>query len=122
MKGMITCKVCGRDFPLMAEEHYVARGGEKKGFAAALGSQDEAKTYDAFDCPHCGCQNIVQTRYRDLCPRECITSEAEEDPKETPVHDGCLGCVYVDVPNCEEPCCECKGNYVDRYEKEAENE
>lgn len=62
MKGMTTCKICGRDFPLLAEEHYVARGIEKKGVIPALSGQDEAIQYDAFDCPHCGCQNVMQER------------------------------------------------------------
>ena len=62
MKGMTTCKICGRDFPLMAEEHYVARDTEKKGVIPALSGQDEAIQYDAFDCPYCGCQNVMQER------------------------------------------------------------
>lgn len=64
IKGMTTCKICGRDFPLIAEEHYIARGIEKNGVIAALSIQEEAMQYDAFDCPHCGCQNIMQERKR----------------------------------------------------------
>ena len=62
MKGMTTCKVCGRDFPLIAEEHYVARNVEKTGIIPAIRGQEEATQYDAFDCPHCGCQNVIQER------------------------------------------------------------
>lgn len=62
MKAMATCKICGRDFPLISEEHYVARGTEKKGIIPTLNGQEEAVQYDAFDCPHCGCQNIMQER------------------------------------------------------------
>lgn len=63
MKGMTTCKICGRDFPLLAEEHYIVRGIEKKAnLIGALTLQDEAIQYDAFDCPHCGCQNVMQER------------------------------------------------------------
>lgn len=96
MKGMTTCKVCGRDFPLMAEEHYVARDGEKKGVIAAL-SVEEGVQYDAFDCPHCGCQNIMQGRKLAVYEDEEIEEEAD--------HDGCD----------EESCTTCKYNYKDCY-------
>lgn len=121
MKGMSTCKVCGRDFPLMAEEHYVSRGREKKGLAAALGSQDEAALYDTFDCPHCGCQNIMQTRNWDLCPCECVTGETEEDPEETPDHDSCIGCKYEAYTCMQEPCFSCKYNHPDNYKKKEDD-
>lgn len=62
MKGMATCKVCGRDFPLIDEEHYIARDCEKKGVIPVLNGQVEATEYDAFNCPHCGCQYIAQER------------------------------------------------------------
>ena len=86
MKGMTTCKVCGRDFPLIAEEHYVARDGEKKGVIAAFSIQEEGAQYDAFDCPHCGCQNIMQGRKLAVCENEEIEeeedAEIEEEEKE----------------------------------------
>ena len=80
MKGMTTCKICGWDFPLMAEEHYVARDGEKKGLVAAFTAQEEGTQYDAFDCPHCGCQNIMQERK--LALKETILAENEESDPE----------------------------------------
>lgn len=82
-KGMMTCKVCGRDFALIAEEHYVARDPEETGLAAVLGRNPEAKWYDAFDCPHCGCQNVVQERkmavLQDVIEAEEINQEEEEE-------------------------------------------
>lgn len=63
MKGMTTCKICGRDFPLISEERYTVRDNEKTGIAVAFDGS-ESILYDAFDCPHCGCQNIVQERKR----------------------------------------------------------
>ena len=63
MKGMATCKICGRDFALIAEENYAVRDNEKSGIAVAFGGS-ESTLYDAFDCPHCGCQNIMQERKR----------------------------------------------------------
>jgi len=79
MKGMTTCKICGRDFPLIAEEHYVARDSEKKGVIPALSGQEEATQYDAFDCPHCGCQNIMQERKFAL---EATVFTEDEDEEE----------------------------------------
>ena len=35
-KGMATCKVCGRDFALIAEEHYIAKDPQKGGLAATI--------------------------------------------------------------------------------------
>lgn len=81
MKGMTTCKVCGRDFPLMAEEHYIVRDSEKKGVIAALSVQEEGAQYDAFDCPHCGCQNIMQGRKLAVC-ENCEDAEIEEEEEE----------------------------------------
>lgn len=81
-KGMMTCKVCGRDFALIAEEHYVARDPEETGLAAAFGRKMEGNQYDAFDCPHCGCQNVVQERkmavLQDVIEAEEINQKEEE--------------------------------------------
>ena len=60
-KGMTTCKVCRRDFALIIEEHYVAKEPGATGLAAFAGTP--RKLFDAFDCPHCGCQNVVNGRY-----------------------------------------------------------
>lgn len=86
-KGMTTCKVCGRDFALISEDHYVARDTEKTGVITALNGQ-EAVRYDAFDCPHCGCQNVIQERKQETCPcdfgicDECNNEECEEEEEE----------------------------------------
>lgn len=76
IKGMATCEVCGRDFPLVTEETYVARDAGIAGIGAAL-VHEEPKWYDAIDCPHCGCQNVLQDRKRFLAPEdvECEDSE-----------------------------------------------
>ena len=63
IKGMTTCKVCGRDFPLLIEEHYVSKEPEKTGIVALAGGP-EPMLWDSIDCPHCGCQNRMQQRYR----------------------------------------------------------
>lgn len=85
IKGMATCVVCGRDFPLIVEEHYVARNVDKKGLIPALSGQEEAVQFDAFDCPHCGCQNIMQERKQEFCPCDfgiCDECNDEEDEEE----------------------------------------
>lgn len=84
MKAMATCKVCGRDFALIIEEHYIARDHEKTGLIPALSGQDEATIYDAFDCPHCGSQYIAQERKFniDTDDEESEDEESEDDPYE----------------------------------------
>ena len=74
---MIKCKICGCEFPLIINDHYIARDNSKTGFAAALQANDEAKIYDAFDCPHCGCQVVAQERKRLYAVYEETTEEVE---------------------------------------------
>lgn len=83
MNGMTTCKVCGREFSLTAEEHYIARDPQRVGALANLTSTDKATEYDAFDCPHCGCQNVIQMRKPIWLPKACeCKEESEEETKE----------------------------------------
>lgn len=84
MKGVYACKICGRDFALISEERYTARSDERTGIAAAFGGS-ESEQYDAFDCPHCGCQNIIQSRKRIWDPRKdygVVESESENGDEE----------------------------------------
>ena len=75
VKGMRACQVCGRDFPLIAEEAYVARDVERSGIAAVVTGEVEAAWYDAIDCPHCGCQNVLQERKRPVVPEDADEEE-----------------------------------------------
>lgn len=118
-KGLKTCDICGRDFALIKEEHYVARAIMRNGgITAALTGQDEAEMYDAFDCPHCGCQNIVQVR-------KIAVGEAEApDPFEVDgyvEHDGCEGCECEYHEADDEPCADCRGTHKDYYKKRKED-
>lgn len=130
VKGMTTCKICGRDFPLIIEEHYVARDLEKKGVLPALSGEVESAEFDAFECPHCGCQNIMQSRKPTLfskgeCPCDfgiCDECDHVGESKDTKEHDGCSGCAHEDVPMGEYPCNECKGSYFDMWEKKEDND
>nr|DAF84113.1 MAG TPA: LysW biosynthesis protein LysW [Caudoviricetes sp.] len=64
------CKICGKRFKLMKENRYLAT--EK---IAAFGTLTKLpKVFEAFDCPHCGCQNIVNTR-----EGEATKSEVENE-------------------------------------------
>lgn len=109
-KGMTTCGVCGRDFALIAEDHYVASDNLKTRMIGAFGGT-EPDIYDAYDCPHCGCQNIMQTRKR--LHLQGMLSVAEDETKE----GTCSGCKHVNVDPDKEPCDTCKNNYVSHYEE-----
>ena len=61
IKGMTTCSVCNRDFPLIVENHYISRGPKKTGLNALVDGF-EPILYDSFNCPYCGCQNNIQQR------------------------------------------------------------
>lgn len=55
---MKKCEVCKRLFRLKKENLYNI-------YVAPVGLNcivDGGKTYEAFDCPYCGCQNIVGIR------------------------------------------------------------
>lgn len=42
----------------------------------------EAKIYDTFDCPQCGCQNVMGERKRSLYMGENIKEEEIEESEE----------------------------------------
>ena len=46
---MKKCSICGRKFELLAKNRYEV---ETRPFNKTI-------YYNAFDCPHCGCQNII---------------------------------------------------------------
>ncbi len=49
------CKVCGREFNLLKENKYIVREYMQFGFSMP-------RLAEAFDCPICGCQNVVNER------------------------------------------------------------
>lgn len=73
----IKCKVCGCEFPPVAERHYIARDNGNVGLVAAFQSNAEENIYDAFDCPMCGCQVVVNERKRSYIP--CIEEDFEDE-------------------------------------------
>lgn len=46
------CTTCGKRFTLLKSERYTVT--PERSFVNILQSVER---YDAFDCPHCGCQN-----------------------------------------------------------------
>lgn len=75
---MLKCKICGKEFEANIVGHYVSRDCEKTGIVEAL-SGNEARLFDTFDCPHCGCQVVVQERKREYYELEVDASETEDD-------------------------------------------
>lgn len=61
---MLKCEICGNEFKAIIERHYVCRNDGKVGVVATFQSNPEDTLYDAFDCPLCGCQHLVQIRKR----------------------------------------------------------
>ena len=90
--GMRECQVCGRPFPLVAEGHYVARDCDYVGIGAVLGSGREPMLYDAIDCPHCGCQNVMRKRRRDVATDDLYFADNG--------HDDCDDCDHHHCENC----------------------
>ncbi len=62
---MLKCDICGCEFNALIEKHYISRDDGKTGLSALAGC-NETVTYDAFDCPQCGCQHIAQVRKRKI--------------------------------------------------------
>ena len=52
------CKVCGKRFALAKENKYEIVK-EPTGLGVLT---EQTKIYEAFDCPRCGCQNIVNIK------------------------------------------------------------
>lgn len=114
------CKVCGKDFELKLDNHYITRDEEieRCGIAGIVGNNTdkESKLYDAFDCPYCGCQNVVQERKRSFVMEIDYTSDEElEECNEE-----------VEASKAEDECnrdCEgCWGEYVCEEAKRKESE
>lgn len=76
VKGIVTCDKCHRDFALIKEEHYIAVANGKTGLAAISGGE-QPSCYDAIDCPHCGCQKLLQVRLRPMLME--LEEEEEND-------------------------------------------
>ena len=70
---MIQCKVCNKEIALIKENTYIAQ--DKVSFAAVLNGG--ATRYNAVDCPHCGCQNILN----EIKPRADVSANVRPERK-----------------------------------------
>jgi len=59
----LKCKICEYEFVPEKENHYISRD-EVKVDLSNLACRMEEKIYDTFDCPQCGCQNVMGERKR----------------------------------------------------------
>lgn len=118
------CKICGKDFELKLDNHYVSRDNETSGIAKIIRSEEE-NIFDTFDCPYCGCQNIIQQRKRpafvgsDYIGKiddgyvEGVEEETEEEQEETEEESGgestenMINCSHYHCTDCQdEPHCD----------------
>ena len=53
------CNSCGRKFRLLAKNRYEIVKVEYSLVSALKGIPIGGTYFNAFDCPHCGCQNVV---------------------------------------------------------------
>lgn len=72
------CKICGKEFELREEDRYFVINNSVIFQQKKLG--------EAFDCPYCGCQNVVNKRYKTKrtrfvpnCKCEAIQAERTDD-------------------------------------------
>ena len=77
MMKKLKCKVCEFEFVPEKKDRYVSRDEVKVGVSNLAGGMEE-KIYDTFDCPQCGCQNIMGERKRELYMGENKLEEEEE--------------------------------------------
>lgn len=107
-ESLLKCGVCGTLFRPSLQTHYVARNAETTGVSTIMAKQ-EATLYDAYDCPECGCQYIVQERKR-TCPCDYgICDECDHPGEDESGLDfvGCVGCEHESLGVEEEPCVDC---------------
>ena len=87
MKKKLKCKVCNTRFVPKSEMLYLVQ--ERVSGLALLASGSNPRTLECFDCPSCGCQNMVNIRATEA-------SVETEQPDETDTSDS--GVVFDEVP------------------------
>lgn len=75
MKKKIKCKVCNTRFAPTSEKLYLVK--ERVGGLALLAAGSNPRILECFDCPSCGCQNMVNIR----------ATEAPPEPEEPDTED-----------------------------------
>ena len=87
MKKKLKCKACNTRFAPNIEMLYLVQ--ERVSGLALLASGSNPRTLECFDCPSCGCQNMVNIRATEA-------SVETEQPDETDTSDS--GVVFDEVP------------------------
>ena len=59
---MTKCKICGKRMKLKAADRYEVRIREQKSALVSAILMAEDTIAECFDCPRCGCQNLMQIR------------------------------------------------------------
>lgn len=57
--GRMICNICNKEFELKKENRYLV-------YKQDLSIIVNRNLLEAFDCPFCGCQNVVNERYEDI--------------------------------------------------------
>lgn len=93
---MYKCKVCGKEFELKKENRYITIDIQS-GLVAAF-SVTQNPMYDTFDCPFCGCQNVVNSRKKEYVPdiivEDVEIEQIDEEDKEENKKPECFGTYY----------------------------
>ena len=74
-KNTRPCEVCG--VGLILEKEWIYTAYVQKGAFQVIAS-GHGRTYDATDCPACGCQNVLKERF----PQLKGTKQEDEDTEE----------------------------------------
>lgn len=56
------CKICNKKFELLKENRYMVTNENLK----EVSKIGLSIVFEVFDCPYCGCQNIVGNRYMNI--------------------------------------------------------
>ena len=71
---MRRCEICGKRFRLLAKNRY-----EIVKRPVGINCLVQAAVYfNAFDCPHCGCQNIVGVVEKDVVESKSVSGADKE--------------------------------------------
>lgn len=70
------CKICGKEFRLNKENRYLVQN-------VSLAGLLNRNYHEAFDCPFCGCQNIVNERYLNADEEQQYLQEEQEENNES---------------------------------------
>lgn len=89
---MVKCKICGKYFRLLAKNRYEVYEVIETPIGLNCFIQG-VEYYNAFDCPHCGCQNVYGSKIKEKKKNE---SERVNDK----VSRDKLDAIYQEIAEC----------------------